>query len=124
MSTKLISAPSTIALALAALLATGCASQSPPDNARANNSASGQSDVVSQTNPIDQPAVIATESSMPVEQTAQYVAPAPVLQPMTPAPVATIEPAPMPSATTTMTTTDSNTSYRAEQPLPPRADRN
>lgn len=124
MSKQLKSASTPIALALAALLAAGCASQTPADNASANNSAAGQSDVVNQTHPIDQPAVVATENTMPVEQSVPYVAPAPVMQAQAPAPVTTIEPAPVASSTTTTTTTDSSTSYQAEQPLPPRADRN
>lgn len=42
-----------IALAMAGLLAAGCASQSPSDNESVNNAGSGQSDATSQNNPLN-----------------------------------------------------------------------
>lgn len=42
-----------IALAMAGLLAAGCASQTPSDNESVNNAGSGQSDATSQNNPLN-----------------------------------------------------------------------
>ena len=53
-----------IARALAGLVAAGCASQSTSDNESADNAAAGQSDVVSQTNPLDQPAPGTAEAAV------------------------------------------------------------
>jgi hypothetical protein len=61
---KLNPTSTAIALAVAGLVAAGCASQSMSDNESADNAASGQSDVVSQTNPLDQPAPGTSEAAV------------------------------------------------------------
>ena len=128
MSTKLNSTPTMTAMALAALLAAGCASQSTSDTASADNAAAGQSDVVSQTNPLDQPAEGTTNVTLPSAQTAQTMP----YSDTTTASTASSTAQPMDSTmsgtttdtTTTTTTTTDGTGYTAAQSLPPRADRN
>ncbi|MDR7332216.1 hypothetical protein [Roseateles asaccharophilus] len=122
---------SLIALAAAGLIA-GCASQSQSDNESANNAASGQSDVVSQTNPLDSQAPADTMPAAPANQYAEAPQPAPtepLTQPMDqtqPAPIAAAEPSPpAPAMDTSSTMSNTNTAPAyTEEALPPRPDRN
>jgi hypothetical protein len=131
MSLKLNPTTTLIALATAGLIA-GCASQTPSDNESADNAASGQSDVVSQSNPLDSQAPADTMPATPASQYAEapVTAPAqPLTQPVAPAaPMASTEPAPTaPAADAYPSSTLSNSdaaSGTTETPLPPRADRN
>lgn len=136
-----------IALALAGLVAAGCASQSTSDNESADNAAAGQSDVVSQTPPLDQPASGSTQAAVQPSASLQY-SEAPQTsssgqwnQPATDQGAQSI-PSALTASSTDMTSSpfDPNanpaltapsatssadsTAYDAERPLPPRADRN
>lgn len=131
MSKQLNPMTTLIALAAAGLIA-GCASQTQSDNESANNAASGQSDVVSQTNPLDSQAPSDTMPAAPANQYAEAPQPAPtepLTQPMDqtqPAPIAAAEPpppAPAADASPSSTTTSTAPAY-TEEPLPPRPDRN
>lgn len=123
---KLNLAPTLIALSLAGLVA-GCASQSTsePANESANNAATGQSDVVSQTSPLDAAPTPAPVDTMPATPSGQYAE-------AQPAPIAPTEPAPAatqawPSSTTAssdMSSSNTASMDTTEEPLPPRADRN
>ncbi|MFG6413563.1 hypothetical protein ACG02S_06585 [Roseateles sp. DC23W] len=122
---KLNPIPTLIALSLAGLVA-GCASQAPSESANesANNAATGQSDVVSQTNPLDAAPTPAPVDATPTTPSKQYAQ-------AQPAPMAPTEPAPAaPTAwqSSTPASTDMNRTTApvdaAEEPLPPRADRN
>lgn len=150
---KLNPTSTAIALALAGLVAAGCASQATSDNESADNAASGQSDVVSQANPLDQPAQgtseaavqpsasgqqyseasqtapSATDPSAQTSQSANTTSPADMTasQPSDPiANAASTTPSTSMSSTTASPSISSadSTAYDAERPLPPRADRN
>ncbi|MGQ3055431.1 MAG: hypothetical protein ACT6S0_26885 [Roseateles sp.] len=135
MSTRLNTTPTVIAVALAALLAAGCASQSTADNASADNAAAGQSDVVSQSNPLDQPVERTTDVMLPSTQTAQTApysdtttaatATQPADSSMASTTTDTTTPAaPIPDDTNRWAPGSANTGYTTDQPLPPRRDRN
>ena len=149
---KLNPTSTAIALALAGLVAAGCASQATSDNESADNAASGQSDVVSQANPLDQPAQGTSEAAQPsasgqqysgasqtapsatdpsaqTSQSASTTSPADMTasQPSDPiANAASTTPSTSMSSTTASPSISSadSTAYDAERPLPPRADRN
>lgn len=130
---KLNPIPTLIALSLAGLVA-GCASQatSEPANESANNAATGQSDVVSQTNPLDATPAAAPVDTMPATPSGQYAQTQPPIDANAqPAPMASTEPAPAAPAawqSSTPASTDMTSTTApmdtAEEPLPPRADRN
>lgn len=135
MSTSLSSVTTVTAMALAAMLAAGCASQSPADRDSANTSTAAQPEVVSQTTPD-----ATTDAALPSTQTAQYgdstTADGTRAGTPTAAMVDNSSPQAAPatpmqndanrwaSANDTTLRTGDGSGYASERSLPPRADRN